>query len=415
MKSTVTQAIDHKNSLLACIVMFFGSLFYGYQFCLRVSPSVMTNELSQAFQATGMALGALSSYYYNAYSLMQLPVGGMLDKWGPKKMLLLATALCAGGCMLFACAHTLFIASVGRFLIGAGSAFGWLSCMKIAAIWFSPKNLPIAAACAFTIGTAGAMSGSRPLAFSVETFGWRHTIAALAVIGISLMVIFIFLKDKKAIHKKGEEALPFHQAFMSIMRNPQTWIIGLYGFLIYSFLSAMADMWGVKFLMDMYNLSKEDAAIIPSIFYLGAGIGSPLFAYICRYHKSYKPSLYISGIIPGILILPMIFNVHMGFYTLAVVWFLIGLSIIGQTLYFPIVCQTNVHGAEATASGVQNFFCMISGVAFQPLIGAILDATASNGGYTAYGHTLAMGFMLVCIVLSSIVAIFIKDVYPQDQ
>src|SRR3990167_10441666 len=125
------------------LVWLCAALFFCYQFLLRVSPSVMTQELMADFHVDACALGTLTSFYFWAYSGLQLPVGTLLDKYGPRRLLTFAALLCTAGSLLFASAETVMMASLARFLIGAGSAFGFLSCMKIGALWFPPQRISI--------------------------------------------------------------------------------------------------------------------------------------------------------------------------------------------------------------------------------------------------------------------------------
>src|SRR3990167_8683767 len=83
------------------------ALFFCYQFLLRVSPSVMTHELMTDFHVDACALGTLISFYLYAYSGLQLPVGILLDKLGPRRLLVIATLVCTGGSLLFSSAETI--------------------------------------------------------------------------------------------------------------------------------------------------------------------------------------------------------------------------------------------------------------------------------------------------------------------
>ena len=89
----------------AIIAFALGTLFFGYAFVQRVSPSVMTNELMRDFAVGGAALGSLSAFYFYAYASIQLPVGTLTDRYGPRKLMSIAAGLCA-------------IASAGRVRLG---------------------------------------------------------------------------------------------------------------------------------------------------------------------------------------------------------------------------------------------------------------------------------------------------------
>src|SRR5215470_1538925 len=84
-----------------------GALFFLYAWVLRVSPSVMVEELMRDFSVGAAVLGSLSAAYFYGYAGMQIPVGVLLDRFGPRRLLAVAALACAGGCVLFATGTTL--------------------------------------------------------------------------------------------------------------------------------------------------------------------------------------------------------------------------------------------------------------------------------------------------------------------
>jgi fucose permease len=77
-------------SCLKWFIWLLAAGFYFYEFVLRVSPSVMVDELMTSFGITASAVGVLSAFYLYAYAPMQLPVGLLMDRYGIKKILSLA-------------------------------------------------------------------------------------------------------------------------------------------------------------------------------------------------------------------------------------------------------------------------------------------------------------------------------------
>ena len=116
------------------------AVYYFYEMVLRVSPSVMTGELMSEFMVTSTALGVLASCYYYAYLMLQIPGGLIVDRLGPRIVVAASALLCAVGAYLFAYAESILLAQIGRFLIGAGSACAFISCLKIASNWFLPAQ-----------------------------------------------------------------------------------------------------------------------------------------------------------------------------------------------------------------------------------------------------------------------------------
>ena len=113
-----------------------GALFFCYGFFQRVAPSVLVSDLMRDFGVGAAVLGNLSAFYFYAYAGMQLPLGVLVDNWGPRRILTGGALVCGLGTLMFATADTLGPAYLGRFLIGAGAGFAFVATLKLAATWF---------------------------------------------------------------------------------------------------------------------------------------------------------------------------------------------------------------------------------------------------------------------------------------
>ena len=161
--SAPSTASDRPRHLLPMLAWSTGAMFFFYAWVLRVAPSVMVEELMREFAVGAGVLGHLSAAYFYGYAGMQIPVGLLLDRFGPRRLMTVAALACAGGCILFAVSDTLTAATVGRFLIGACAAFSLVGAMAIAGQWF-PAHFAILSGLAMAAGMTGGMVGQAPLA-----------------------------------------------------------------------------------------------------------------------------------------------------------------------------------------------------------------------------------------------------------
>jgi len=120
-------------ALIGWLICGLGALFYSYEYLLRIAPSAMETALREHFNLSATGFGHISSIYYYAYVPMQLPVGIMMDRYGPRRLLTFACMVCVIGTFLFTGTTSFWVAASGRFLVGLGSAFGYL---KISSLWF---------------------------------------------------------------------------------------------------------------------------------------------------------------------------------------------------------------------------------------------------------------------------------------
>jgi sugar phosphate permease len=413
------------------IVWGCAALFYGYQFLLRVSPSVMTHELTADFHVDACALGTLTSFYFYAYSGLQLPVGTLLDQFGPRRLLTFAALLCAGGSLLFSSAETIMTASLGRFLIGAGSAFGFLSCMKLGTLWFPPQRISIIVGLTLLLGTSGGMAGSYPMSFLVDAFGWRQAVWITAGGGILLALLIVFvvsdhppkkLEDYiEKHHTYGNPSLSIWEGLKLILKKNQTWFLAFYGIMMYVPLAGFADMWGVPFLTHVHHMDKQAASLSTSFLYLGVGLGTPLFAFLSDRYKQFKFSLLASAIGALFSFAVIIYGPDLPDATVITVLFVAGLMLGGQFMAYSIVCEINPLSVSGMATGFQNMICLLSGVIFQPLIGKILDLfwenTYENGIriYSSTMYQMALTSVTISLVFAILLSLFIQEAYPQKD
>ncbi len=406
------------------------ALFYCYQFMLRVSPSVMADDLMSAFQIDACTLGMLTGAYYYTYSAVQFPGGVLMDLFKPRRVLTAAAVVCSAGTFLFSMADSLYIAFLGRALIGAGSAVGFLSCFKIGSLWFPAHKLSFVVGLTILLGTIGGVSAGYPLAWLVEIYGWRHTLWFISFIGFALAAFaWLLVRDmppenlRKAILKShGDSEISYQSTgfwtnIIEVVRKPQSWLLALFGFLMYIPLSGVTDIWGPPFLIAAYNLDKTTAGAVNSALYVGMGIGSPFFPLLLNFLKAYKPTIFIAAIGALVMLSVVYYVPGLPLWLLTGCLFLAGLFLSGQFLAFSMVSALNPLSASGTAGGFQNGVCMISGIIFQPFLGWLLDFSWAgaivNGArvYTISEYTFAFTSIVIALFLACLCIIPIKERY----
>jgi len=183
-------------------VMVF-SLFacaYFLSYALRAVNAVMTPELIARFGLSNAQLGALSSAYFLAFALMQLPLGVCLDRFGSRRTNALLLLVSAVGCLIFATAEDTAALWIGRGLIGVGVCGALMSALKGNRFWYPPEHQGRLAAWMLVVGTGGAMAVTVPVEMALPLLGWRglFVVAAVALV----VVWFVF----RSIQKRGSRS-----------------------------------------------------------------------------------------------------------------------------------------------------------------------------------------------------------------
>lgn len=390
--------------------IFWGvaALFYLYEVILRVAPSGITDALMESFNLTCTDLGFMVGAYYWSYTLLQIPCGYIVDKVGPRRVITLSALICALGTALFVSADNVLMASIGRMLVGAGSACAFISSLKVATDWFDIKYFALFAGLTNMMGTLGGNFAGKPLAMLMNAYGWTTVLNIFAGLGfIVAAMAFFLMQDKKDANP--QEAAPLKAALGSIFKNKQIWLAGCVGGILYLPITAVAELWGVPFLMNTFKISNDQGSLATNLIFIGTALGSPVFAFIANRLNSYKKTLQLTAISAFILMILVSYSIHFGLTFAYIFLFLLGFSIGGQVLAFSVAKNHVLDAQTGVAMGFTNALISFFGIIFQPLMGSLLDygwkgALSENGIriYDAIAYQNAMLSIPVVIVIAMI-------------
>lgn len=370
-----------KKALMPWIVWGLGCLFYFYENLLQVSPSVMSTELMQDFSVTGHTLGILSGIYFYSYASMQLPAGVMMDYFGPRRLLTLATTICAVSTVSFGLTESFFMACVARLMIGFGSAFAAVGAMKLAANWFHADRFALLTGIMVTIGMIGAIGGEAPLALLIDNYGWRHSMVIMGSLGLALAVLIYFVvsdapkgKEKQTKISASEEDVSILKGLLNLVSNKQLWLVATYGGLMFMATPVFCGLWGVPFIMFKMGVAKTTAANYISLVFVGWAVASPLWGILSSRIGRRKPPMYIGSIGAFSCSVLFIFAPITAGWIMELLLFGFGVFSAGFLPAFAVAKELCSKRYVATGLSFMNMMNMIGIALAQPAIGYILDA-----------------------------------------
>ncbi|MCW8836261.1 MAG: MFS transporter [Rhodospirillales bacterium] len=415
------QPSPHRISpALPWIFWGLGAAFYCYGFFQRVAPSVMVSDLMRDFGVSAAILGNLTAFYFYAYAGLQLPVGVIVDRWGPRRVLAIAAVLCGFGSLLFATAESLTAAYLGRFLIGAGAAFTWVGTLKIAAVWFPPHRFALISGMTLMLGMGGAIGGQAPLAALVESFGWRQTLIGASVFALALgALLYAVLRDgAETTHSDvTDEATGLLSGLKSAVKGPQTWIVGLFGMMMTAPMLAFGGLWGVPYIALAYDVPRPTAAMATSMLLIGWAVGAPLMGWASDRIGRRKTPMIASSIMATLILALAIYLPGVPLTGVFALLFLNGLFSGSMVISFAASREHNRPGASGAVIGVVNMMVMASGATFQPLIGWILDlnwdGAMLDGArvYSVAAYHTAFLTLLACGVTAFVSAVLVRETF----
>ena len=402
------------------------ALFYFYELLIQVSPSVIATDLMASFPGmTAGTLGLLGSVYFWTYSSIQLPVGFLIDKMGVRKLLTFATFFCSISCYLFAHTHLVWALLLARAIIGFGSAFAIIGCAKIITTWFPPSLFALVFGLTVTIGSLGAILGESALAYTVEQFGWRDSMAYLGLTGIILTILIaIFVRDyaeNNPAPKQNSTISGLYDGLKNVTSKTHNWLVAIYAGLMFTPTLAFAALWGGPYFMQAYHLPRTDAANILALIFVGWAIGSPLLGRLSDKIQRRKPIMIFSSVAALILMSLMIYAHDLNLWQLQSLAFAYGFSYSGFLLAFSVSKETNSLAISATTFGFMNMLNNLGGAALQPIIGLILDKTwdgtlvNNTPLYSLENYHVALSIIPIVLAASIGVIPFIRETYCRQQ
>ncbi len=394
-----------------------GTLFFAFSFVHRVAPSVMTAELMRDFSVGATALGALSAWYFYTYAALQLPIGMLNDRFGPRNLMSLAVALCALSSVGFAVSESLFAASFFRAGIGASVAFAFVGTLTIAADWFAAARFAMLAGAVQTVGMFGAMLGQAPLRYAVEQFGWRTSMSAMGIIALGLAgLLFVVVPGRR--RNQAEAAENTHHLFSgmrAVLVNPQSWACAGIGFGMTATMLAFAGLWAVPWLSGVFAYPVARAAGVVSLLFLGWAIGAPLMGWLSDYSGRRKPILVAGSACNIVIFALLIFGGLRAPTAMSILFFVLGFSGSMMTVAFGSMREVNSLRHRATAIGLMNMCVVGSGAVMQPLIGGLLDfgwdgqMIAGARVYSAEVYATALSALLATSLLALVCALLLRE------
>ncbi len=352
----------------------------------------MVPELQRAFSVKGQYLdatmvGHLSAFYYYAYTPMQLPVGLLMDRYGPRWILTIAVFCCAVGTVVFGSTESWWVAAFGRFATGFGSAFAFVGVLKLASNWLPPNRFALISGLATSLGMVGAMQGDIILGDLIHQVGWRETILYSSYIGFILVpVIWLVVRNSPA-HLKKSEPTPkelnketvgsYRQLWDEIrlsLRNRQIWINGIVGGLLWTPTMVFPELWGKLYLQTMHNFTAADSARAVTMILLGIAVGAPLAGFISDKIKRRKIPMMVGALLSTAMLLIFMLCPGLSLLQVKILLFLIGMTTSVEVICFAIGRENCPQNLAGTVVAVTNF--VVSSFAIcQVVVAKVLDWT----------------------------------------
>lgn len=392
------------SRITAWFVWIIASIFYAYQYVLRVMPNIMMGDITAQFHIDAAVFGQFSGVYYLGYSLMHLPIGIMLDRFGARKVMTGCILLTVIGLLPIIFAEHWIYPLIGRALIGIGSSAAILGTFKIIRMTFKEKHFSRMLSFSVMIGLIGAVYGGGPVSYMCHAWGYKVVVELFIVIGFLLACTTYFIvPDEQPIH---------HESIISnikrVFTNSKVMMVCCFSGLMLGPLEGFSDVWGSGFLKETYDLSATTASYLPSMIFIGMCFGSPILSLIAEKTGYYLGTIIAAGVIMCLTFVALIAGV-LTVPSMTISFILVGMCCAYQILAIYKASTYMPENLAGLTTAVANMIIMSFGYAFHTVIGFVINA---NGG-THVAQAFIYGVSVIPVTLAIGVIGFLFLVYRE--
>ncbi|WP_454784213.1 MFS transporter [Legionella sp. WA2024007413] len=381
------------SRVVAWFVWLIASIFYAYQYVLRVMPNIMMDDITSQFHIDATVFGQFSGVYYLGYSLMHLPIGIMLDRFGPRKVMTLCILLPVIGLLPLIFADHWMYPLIGRALIGIGSSAAILGTFKIIRMTFKEQHFSRMLSFSVMIGLIGAVYGGGPVSYMCHAVGYKMVVEVFIALGLVLACVTYFIVP--------DEKPTFHTSVLAniktVFTNKKVILMCCFAGFMLGPLEGFSDVWGSGFLKQVYGLDASTANYLPSMIFIGMCFGSPVLSLIAEKSGYYLGTIIAAGITMCLIFTALVTGM-LNVSSITMSFILVGMCCAYQILaIYKVSTYVPEHLAGLTTA-IANMIIMIFGYAFHTIIGFVVNENGGirEAGAFVYGIgvipvTLAMG------------------------
>lgn len=300
----------------AWVIVAAASFIYFVAVVQRTALGVAGVAALDRFGVEAIGLSMLSVVQVAVYAALQLPAGALLDRLGPKRMLIIGSLIMSCGQLLLAVTDNLPLALAARVLLGAGDAPVFIAATRLVSEWFPPKRAPLMVQVTGTLGQFGQIASAIPVAWLLHQQGWAFTFAALAGLGVAAAAVSLWQvrmppddyahRPVPAVPGAQGEVAPASPARASVIANPPlsmreairppgvrlgfwTHWTGLFS------ANTVALLWGVPFFVQGQGLTHAQASGLLTLLVVTNIVAAPVVGTLTARHPLRRSWLTLGG------------------------------------------------------------------------------------------------------------------------
>jgi len=370
---------------------------------LRGTMGVIAPDMMRDLDFGPERLGLLTGVFFFAYAMMQVPMGVLLDRFGPRRVVVTFLAVAAVGSIAFAQADAYPGLVGGRVVMGVGAAAFYMGGFTLLVRWVEPERYMRLAAAMVTIANVGSLFATTPFAFVAEAIGWRG--AFLVIAGIAAIVAAVMMAAVRdwppgVAHPAGttETVIDSFKAVLSILGDRRIQRVCVLALVTYPTIASVFVLWGGPYLHDIHGLDPVARGNVLLFMAIAIALGPIVFSWIDARIGARRTVIYGCALQTSALLgLALVHDPHI--IVIDALFVVLGVSG-GYNLLLPAVSRFFFADSMAARVMTTVTLFIIGGVAlFQAATGFIVGAFIGPDGIPSEtGYRVTFGFLALAMV-----------------
>ncbi|MHC5789419.1 MFS transporter [Pseudomonas idahonensis] len=389
------QEIKHTFVYLFLTIFIPFGLGHFVSYLFRTVNALIYVDLEQELHLPASSMGLLTGVYFLTFAAAQIPLGVMLDRYGPRSVQAPMLLFAVLGSLIFSFSHTELGLIIGRGLIGLGVAGSLMSAIKACTIWLPVERLPLSTACLLSVGGLGAMASTTPLHELLKWISWREAFLILALLTLFVSAV-IHLSVPRTYQPKHTTLAEMSKAVGTLYSSWVFWRLALYSVFAHAIYMSVLSLWMGPWLRDVAQLSESSMANTLLWGTVAMVAGSLAFGSITDYLRRFgvQPIMVCGA---GVAIFIVFQSLMISGLPVSPLLIAMGFSFFGTstTMNYAIVAQSVSPELAGRVSSSFNLVVFVLAFALQWLMGEILNLWPANGqGHPVEAYQWSLGVMI---------------------
>ncbi len=371
---------------------------YFMSFLLRTVNAVIAPDLIHDLGLSAADLGLLTSAYFLAFGLFQIPLGILLDHFGPRRTEAVLLLVAAVGAVIFGAAESVGGLLFGRALIGLGVSACLMAAFTAFALWFRGERLPFVNGIQLAAGGLGGLAATAPVEALLQYTDWRGLFTIMAVLATAAAALIYFVVPERPRSAPRATQAEQWTGVRKVFASAAFWRVAPLTVASQSTFLAVQSLWSGPWLQDVGGLSR--AATATYLFLIAAAVTAGflgLGTIAERLSRRGVPTVTVA--LGGTAVFTVAIALLTLQWTAAVLplWIVFGFFGTSCILMYPVLSRTFPRELAGRVNTGLNLLVFLGAFAIQWGVGAIVDLwpPTANGGYATAGYSAAFGVLVV--------------------